>query len=115
MKKRKVPHTFVIVFAIIVIAAVLTWIIPPGKYVQEQVGGETVMKFYYANQLPEAVGDNGFHPEPQTWQVFSAFYKGFVKQANIIAVKRENAEDPRVKKLVEDKRPQLRQSIIIYH
>lgn len=84
MKKRKVPHTFVIVFAIIVVAAMLTWIIPPGKYVQEQVGGETVMKFYYANQLPEAVGDNGFHPEPQTWQVFSAFYKGFVNQANII-------------------------------
>ena len=52
MKKRKVPHTFVIVFFIIVVAAVLTWIIPPGKYVQEQVGGETVMKFYYANQLP---------------------------------------------------------------
>ncbi len=84
MKKRKVPHTFVIVFFIIVIAAVLTWIIPPGKYVEEQVGGETVMTFYYADQLPEAAGDNEFHAEPQTWQVFSAFYKGFVKQANII-------------------------------
>ncbi len=84
MKKRKVPHTFVIVFFIIVIAAVLTWIIPPGKYVEEQVGGETVMTFYYADQLPEAIGDNEFHAEPQTWQVFSAFYKGFVKQANII-------------------------------
>ena len=89
MKKRKVPHTFVIVFFIIVVAAVLTWIIPPGKYVQEQVGGETVMKFYYANQLPESGPSTGsgtaeFHPEPQTWQVFSAFYKGFVKQANII-------------------------------
>ena len=83
MKKRKVPHTFVIVFAIIVIAAVLTWIIPPGKYVEEQVGGETVMKFYYADQLPDAQSAE-FHPEPQTWQVFSAFYKGFVKQANII-------------------------------
>ena len=84
MKKRKVPHTFVIVFFIIVIAAVLTWIIPPGKYVQKQVGDETVMTFYYADQLPEAVGDNEFHAEPQTWQVFSAFYKGFVKQSNII-------------------------------
>ncbi|MBR7023916.1 MAG: hypothetical protein IKI09_10705, partial [Bacteroidales bacterium] len=73
MKKRKVPHTFVIVFFIIVVAAVLTWIIPPGKYVQEQVGGETVMKFYYANQLPESGPSTGsvtaeFHPEPQTWQ-----------------------------------------------
>ena len=84
MKKRKVPHTFVIVFFIIVVAAVLTWIIPPGKYVTEQVGDETVMTFYYADQLPEAIGDNEFHAEPQTWQVFSAFYKGFVKQGNII-------------------------------
>ena len=73
MKKRKVPHTFVIVFFIIVIAAVLTWIIPPGKYVSEQVDGETVMTFYYADQLPEAIGDNEFHAEPQTWQIFSAF------------------------------------------
>jgi len=97
MKKRKVPHTFVIVFAIIVIAAVLTWIIPPGKYVEEQVDGETVMTFYYADQLNKVGPSTGsgtlagsgsataeFHPEPQTWQVFSAFYKGFVKQANII-------------------------------
>ena len=89
MKKRKVPHTFVIVFFIIVIAAVLTWIIPPGKYVSEQVGDETVMTFYYADQLPEGGATAGsataeFHPEPQTWQIFSAFYKGFVKQSNII-------------------------------
>ena len=69
MKKRKVPHTFVIVFFIIVIAAVLTWIIPPGKYVTEKVGDETVMTFYYADQLPEAIGDNEFHAEPQTWQL----------------------------------------------
>ena len=83
MKKRKVPHTFVIVFFIIVIAAVLTWIIPPGKYVSEQVGDESVMTFYYQDQLPEAQAAE-FHAEPQTWQVFSAFYKGFVKQSNII-------------------------------
>jgi len=89
MKQRKVPHTFVIVFFIIVVAAVLTWIIPPGKYVSEQVNGETVMTFYYADQLPEGGASTGsataeFHAEPQTWQVFSAFYKGFVKQGNII-------------------------------
>ena len=89
MKKRKVPHTFVIVFAIIVIAAVLTWIIPPGKYVTEQIGDETVMTFYYADQLNEVgpstgSGTSTFTAEPQTWQVFSAFYKGFVKQGNII-------------------------------
>ena len=89
MKKRKVPHTFVIVFFIILIAAAMTWIIPPGKYVEQQMGDETVMQFYYADQLPESGASTGsaiaeFHPEPQTWQVFSALYKGFVKQSNII-------------------------------
>lgn len=89
MKKRKVPHTFVIVFFIILIAAAMTWIIPPGKYVEQQVGDETVMQFYYADQLPESGASTGsataeFHPEPQTWQVFSALFKGFVKQSNII-------------------------------
>ena len=101
MKKRKVPHTFVIVFCIIVIAAVLTWIIPPGKYVQEAVpnpvtgGVDTVMTFHYLDELNEVgpstpstgsgtSGTSTFKAEPQTWQVFSAFYKGFVKQGNII-------------------------------
>ena len=97
MKKRKVPHTFVIVFFIIVIAAVLTWIIPPGKYVTEQVGDETVMTFHYLDELNESgpstpstgsgtegSGTAEYHAEPQTWQIFSAFYKGFVKQGNII-------------------------------
>ena len=95
MRKRKVPHTFVIVFFIIVIAAVLTWIIPPGKYIQEAVPNpqtgsvDTVMTFHYLDELKEVgpstgSGTSTFHAEPQTWQVFSAFYKGFVKQGNII-------------------------------
>ena len=103
MKKRKVPHTFVIVFFIIVVAAVLTWIIPPGKYIQETVPNpqtgsvDTVMTFHYLDELNEmsgpstpstgsgtASGTLTFNAEPQTWQVFSAFYKGFVKQGNII-------------------------------
>ena len=83
MKKRKVPHTFVIVFCCILIAAMMTWFIKPGKYVSEQVGGETVMTFYYQDQLPEAYAAD-FHAEPQTWQVFSALFKGFVKQSSII-------------------------------
>ena len=83
MKKRKVPHTFVIVFCCILIAAMMTWFIKPGKYVSEQVDGETVMTFYYQDQLPEAYAAD-FHAEPQTWQVFSALFKGFVKQSSII-------------------------------
>ncbi len=83
MKKRKVPHTFVIVFFIIVVPAVMTWFIPPGKYVGEQAGDETAMTFYYRDQLPETYAKD-FHAEPQTWQVFSAFGKGFVNQSGII-------------------------------
>ena len=83
MKKRKVPHTFVIVFCCILLAAMMTWFIKPGKYVQEQVNGESVMTFYYQDQLPEPYAQD-FHAEPQTWQVFSALFKGFEKQSGII-------------------------------
>lgn len=87
MKKTKVPHTFVIVFFIIIIAAAMTWFIQPGKYVQEQIttesGTETAMNFYYKQDLPQEFREN-FSGEPQTWQVFSALFKGFVKQSKII-------------------------------
>jgi len=83
MKKRKVPHTFVIVFCCILLAAMMTWFIKPGKYIQEEVNGETVMTFYYQDQLPEEYAKD-FHAEPQTWQVFSALYRGFEKQSGII-------------------------------
>ena len=86
-QKRKVPHTYVIVFFIILLAAMLTWFIEPGKYIQEEVvtdqGTQTVMKFYYENELPESYR-NTVKSQPQTWQVFSALFKGFVKQSNII-------------------------------
>ncbi|MDP3442475.1 MAG: AbgT family transporter [Ignavibacteria bacterium] len=86
-KKNKVPHTYVIVFAIILIAASLTWIIPPGKYILETSTVDGIEKselvFKYKDQLStEALSK--FKSEPQTWQVFSALFKGFVKQSNII-------------------------------
>ena len=83
MKKRKVPHTFVIVFCCILLAAMMTWFIKPGKYVTEDVGGQSVTTFYYQDQLPEEHAAE-FHAEPQTWQVFSALYRGFEKQSGII-------------------------------
>ena len=84
MKKRKVPHTFVIVFCCILLAAMMTWFIKPGKYVQEHVGNEQVMTFYYQDQLPEPYAQE-FHAEPQTWQVFSALFKGIMNKSDIIA------------------------------
>ncbi|KAF0131329.1 MAG: c4-dicarboxylate anaerobic carrier [Bacteroidetes bacterium] len=87
LKKGKVPHTFVIVFFIVLFAAMLTWIIPPGKYVKttELVDGveKSVMTFYYKDQLPSDAA-TAFKSEPQTWQVFGTLFKGFVKQSGII-------------------------------
>lgn len=84
---KKVPHTYVIVFGIIIIAAIMTWFIPSGRYVEvkREVDGvaKTEMVFYYQKNLPDGYAGR-VEPHPQTWQVFSALFKGFVKQSNII-------------------------------
>jgi uncharacterized ion transporter superfamily protein YfcC len=77
--KFSIPHNLVIVFSIVIIAAILTWIIPGGKYERKPV---TV------NGVERSVIVNGsFHyveNQPQTWQIFSAFYKGFISMSHII-------------------------------
>lgn len=73
-KKREFPNTFVIVFAAVVLAAVATWVIPGGEFVTaERPDGSSVTEY---RSLPS---------EPQTWQVITALYNGFVKQAGVIA------------------------------
>jgi uncharacterized ion transporter superfamily protein YfcC len=133
---KKVPHTYVIVFAIIAIAAVMTWFIPPGKYIeitsQKDDQLQTSLVFSYEKNFPQLLASNPlmvkvdkrvffsekdldflleselhkkvkkderiyyyndnlysehqdkFTSSPQTWQVFSALFNGFVKQSNII-------------------------------
>ena len=66
---KKLPNTYVIIALLIVLCAVLTWFVPGGQYV---TAGEGALTY-------EEVG-----AVPQTWQVFSAIYHGFVKQAGII-------------------------------
>lgn len=79
-KKRAIPHTYVIVFFIIVICALLTWFVPGGEYDRETI---TLPDGTTQNVI---VKDSFHHTEnqPQTWEIFSAFFKGFVKQSNII-------------------------------
>ena len=69
MRKPKAPNTYVIIAAIIVLCAMMTWIMPGGQYVKADDGTASY----------EAVDS-----VPQTWQVFSAIYHGFIKQAGII-------------------------------
>jgi uncharacterized ion transporter superfamily protein YfcC len=79
-KKIKIPHTYVIVFFIIIIAGVLTWIIPGGTFEREIIKVNGIDR--------EIIKNNSFHyigNTPQTWQIFSAIFDGFIDKANIIA------------------------------
>ncbi|MBP5486474.1 MAG: YfcC family protein [Bacteroidales bacterium] len=69
MRKLKAPNTYVIIAIIIVLCAVMTWIMPGGQYIKADDG---------------TVSYEAVDSVPQTWQVFSAIYHGFVKQAGII-------------------------------
>ena len=69
MRKVKIPNTYVIIAIIIVICAVATWFVPGGRYVAADDG---TLSYESVDSVP------------QTWQVFSAVYHGFVKQAGII-------------------------------
>jgi uncharacterized ion transporter superfamily protein YfcC len=66
----------------------LTWIIPSGKYVKETKlvnGTEKQTVTYYLEKDIPATYELKVKSQPQTWQIFSALFKGFVKQSNIIA------------------------------
>ena len=76
---KKIPHTYVIVFSIVVLCAVLTWIIPGGTFERHTVSVNGVDR--------SVVIPGSFHyteKNPQTWQVFSALFDGFVDKAEII-------------------------------
>lgn len=76
---RKIPHTYVIIFYVIIIAAILTWIIPGGEYDRQTK---------VVNGVERTVIDkDSFHyieRNAQTWQVFSALFNGFVRQSGIV-------------------------------
>ncbi len=76
---KKIPHTYVIVFAIIVLSAILTWIIPGGTFDRHIISVNGIDR--------NVVIPGSFHYTdnyPQTWQIFSALFDGFVDKADII-------------------------------
>ena len=81
MKKHfKIPHTFTLVFFIVVGVAVATWIAPSGEFVRETLVLDD-------GSVKEVVVPDSYHrieSSPQTWQVFSAFFNGFLKTSHII-------------------------------
>ena len=75
----KIPHTFTIVFSIIVLCAVMTWIIPGGEFERQTVTVD-------GSERNVVVSDSFHHVDnqPQTWQIFTSFFKGFERTSNII-------------------------------
>ncbi len=76
-KAIKVPHTLVIIFSIIVIVAILTYIIPGGKYDRQEKNGRTVVvndSFRYTENVHQGIGS-----------ILLAPFRGFVGAAEIIA------------------------------
>lgn len=78
-QKRQFPHTYVIIFFIIILAAISTWFIPAGEFTREKVNVNGSQK--------ELISPTSYHTveqQPQTWQILSSFYKGFVRSPKII-------------------------------
>lgn len=74
-KKREFPNTYVIIFAIILVCAFATWLVPGGEYIN------------IASDEVTGLGDVEFRDVPavgQWWTVMEAFYNGFTKQSGII-------------------------------
>ena len=82
LKNKRIPHTYVIVFYIIAIAAIATWFVPGGEFQREQ-------KVMPDGTSRTVIVPGSFHQidnEPQTWQLFSSIFDGFVDKADIIAL-----------------------------
>jgi uncharacterized ion transporter superfamily protein YfcC len=76
LMKRKIPHTYVLIFILIILVAVLTWLIPGGEYTEQ-------VRLQDGQEIKELVFQR-VESQPQTWEVFAALFKGFERQADII-------------------------------
>ncbi|MCL2289521.1 MAG: AbgT family transporter [Bacteroidetes bacterium] len=76
----KIPHTFTIVFSLVILCAVATWFVPGGEFARETVEIDGATRSI-------VIGDSFQYTEsnPQTWQIFTAFFNGFKRTAHIIA------------------------------
>ncbi len=75
-KKLTIPHTYTIIFMLIVLMAVLTWIVPSGKFDTTEVNGRTVVisgTYKTVPENPQGVSD-----------IFVAPILGFIESAEII-------------------------------
>ena len=74
--KLRVPHTFVLLFGLVVVAALLTHVVPAGRYERVDIGGRKVVDpASYATVPPEPAGIG---------DVFLAYPRGLVTVADLV-------------------------------
>jgi uncharacterized ion transporter superfamily protein YfcC len=76
MKKFKAPDTLIIIASLLLIAALLTWIIPAGEFERTEVDGRRVVvndTFRYIEKNPQGIGE-----------LLQAPIRGFMNAAEII-------------------------------
>jgi uncharacterized ion transporter superfamily protein YfcC len=76
MRKLRLPNTFVLLFAILAMIALSTWLVPGGKYEMQMVNGKSVVNpdtFHYIASNPQG-----------PVALMMAPIKGFVEAAEII-------------------------------
>ena len=76
---KKFPHTYVLIFVLILLAAIATWLVPAGEYSRKILDTGTSK-----TTVIETGSYRQVDQQPQTWQIFSSFYKGFVRSPKII-------------------------------
>ena len=74
--KLRVPHTYALLFGLVVVAAIASHWIPAGEYEREEVGGREVV-------LPDSYQRVDGHPAGLT-DVFLAYPKGLMETAHIV-------------------------------
>lgn len=80
---KKMPHTYSILFCMIIIAAILTWVVPAGEYERIEVDGRQVVNpegFHYVDKNPQSITDV-FMSIPQgaeeiTWIIIFILFMG---------------------------------------
>ncbi len=89
IKQFKVPHVYAIIFALMVIFAVLTWIVPSGSYQRQEVNGRevTVAGTYEQSEktyIDEETGDE-VDLRQGVFDVFQAPTRGIQEAIEVVA------------------------------
>ncbi|MCD6204558.1 MAG: YfcC family protein [Candidatus Marinimicrobia bacterium] len=59
LRKIKAPNTYLLIFSIIVITAMLTWIIPSGQYNRTELNGREIVvsdSYHHVDKNPQGIG-----------------------------------------------------------